>query len=184
MNKQEKEDLIQALYDIGGCDAEDEWSRGYDDGVNAAIEVVKEIKVQEKAIVPKFVAYWFEDNFEELDWELGGVLINAFNTNRSERSDFQDWLVDTTNYPIETLIRMKLFGYEVEKEQLYYVSFGFDRFLIKGDCKTTTGEDFIWIEVWECIENEGFEELVKFTEQEIKAIDERYWPFAVKVGEE
>ncbi|EPI34224.1 hypothetical protein D351_00487, partial [Enterococcus faecalis WKS-26-18-2] len=52
MNKQEKEDLIQALYDIGGCDAEDEWSRGYDDGVNAAIEVVKEIKVQEKAIVP------------------------------------------------------------------------------------------------------------------------------------
>ncbi|EHB6445327.1 DUF3850 domain-containing protein [Enterococcus faecalis] len=116
MNKQEKEDLIQALYDIGGCDAEDEWSRGYDDGVNAAIEVVKEIKVQEKAIVPKFVAYWFEDNFEELDWELGGVLINAFNTNRSERSDFQDWLVDTTNYPIETLIRMKLFGYEVEKE--------------------------------------------------------------------
>ncbi|EOB3445943.1 DUF3850 domain-containing protein [Enterococcus faecalis] len=116
MNKQEKEDLIQALYDIGGCDAEDEWSRGYDDGVNAAIEVVNEIKVQEKAIVPKFVAYWFEDNFEELDWELGGVLINAFNTNRNERSDFQDWLVDTTNYPIETLIRMKLFGYEVEKE--------------------------------------------------------------------
>ncbi|WPH51275.1 DUF3850 domain-containing protein [Enterococcus faecalis] len=116
MNKQEKEDLIQALYDIGGCEAEDEWARGYDDGVNASIDVIKEIKVQEKAIVPKFVAYWFEDNFEELDWELGGVLINAFNTNRSERSDFQDWLVDTTNYPIETLIRMKLFGYEVEKE--------------------------------------------------------------------
>ncbi|MEB7790544.1 DUF1642 domain-containing protein [Enterococcus faecalis] len=80
--------------------------------------------------------------------------------------------------------RAILDGYEVEKEQLYYVSFGFDRFLIKGDCKTTTGEDFIWIEEWECIENEGFEDLVKFTEQEIKAIDERYWPFAVKVVEE
>lgn len=26
-------------------------------------------------------------------------------------------------------------GYEVEKEQLYYVSFGFDRFLIKGTVK-------------------------------------------------
>ncbi|WP_430394617.1 DUF3850 domain-containing protein [Enterococcus faecalis] len=116
MNKQEKEDLIQALYDIGGCEAEDAWARGYDDGVNAAIDAIKELKVQEKAIVPKFVAYWFEDNFEELDWELGGVLINAFNTNRNERSHFQDWLVDTTNYPIETLIRMKLFGYEVEKE--------------------------------------------------------------------
>ncbi|MFF2970997.1 DUF1642 domain-containing protein [Enterococcus faecalis] len=158
MNKQEKEDLIQALYDIGGCDAEDEWSRGYDDGVNAAIEVVKEIKVQEKAIVPKFVADWFEDNFEELDWELGGVLINAFNTNRNERSDFQDWLVDTTNYPIETLIRMKLFGYEVEKEQLYYVKLPGVGYLNNADGG------------------------IKHTEQEIKSIDERYFPFAVKVG--
>ena len=55
MNKQEKEDLIQALYDIGGCEAEDEWARGYDDGVNATIEVVKEIKVQEK---PLFQSLW------------------------------------------------------------------------------------------------------------------------------
>ena len=49
MSKQEKEDLIQALYDIGGCEAEDEWSRGYDDGVNAAIEFIKELEVQEKS---------------------------------------------------------------------------------------------------------------------------------------
>lgn len=175
MNKQEKEDLIQALYDIGGCEAEDAWARGYDDGVNAAIEVVKEIKVQEKAIVPKFVAYWFEDNFEELDWELGGVLINAFNTNRSERSDFQDWLVDTTNYPIETLIRMKLFGYEVEKEQLYYVLL------------PETGEHelkYFLDQDGELSVDNQLCEYYKLTEQKIKAIDERYWPFAEKVDGE
>ncbi|WP_457922918.1 DUF1642 domain-containing protein [Enterococcus faecalis] len=180
MNKQEKEDLIQALYDIGGCEAEDEWARGYDDGVNAAIEFIKELEVQEKAIVPKFLAYWFEDNFEELDWELGGVLINAFNTNRSERSDFQDWLVDTTNYPIETLIRMKLFGYEVEKEQLYYVKFDIlylQKYLVKN---VETNQFYL-------SNNEkvvGNYEQVRFTEQEIKAIDERYWTFAVKVDGE
>lgn len=63
MNKQEKEDLIQALYDIGGGDAEDEWARGYDDGVNAAIEVIKELKVQGKVIFSheeKFVADWLD----------------------------------------------------------------------------------------------------------------------------
>ncbi|HBC2592974.1 TPA: DUF1642 domain-containing protein [Enterococcus faecalis] len=179
MNKQEKEDLIQALYDIGGCEAEDEWARGYDDGVNAAIDVIKELKVQEKAIVPKFVAYWFEDNFEELDWELGGVLINAFNTNRNERSDFQDWLVDTTNYPIETLIRMKLFGYEVEKEQLYEVVFmeaDGERYLL-----AELGESYF--EIIPESENDGYRSQW-FTEQEIKSIDERYWPFAVKVDGE
>lgn len=179
MKKQEKEDLIQALYDIGGCEAEDEWARGYDDGVNAAIDVIKELKVQEKAIVPKFVAYWFEDNFEELDWELGGVLINAFNTNRNERSDFQDWLVDTTNYPIETLIRMKLFGYEVEKEQLYEVVFmeaDGERYLL-----AELGESYF--EIIPESENDGYRSQW-FTEQEIKSIDERYWPFAVKVRNE
>lgn len=172
MDFKEKEDLIQALYDIGGCEAEDEWARGYDEGVNAAIEVIKEHKVQEKAIVPKFVAYWFEDNFEELDWELGGVLINAFNTNRNERSDFQDWLVDTTNYPIETLIRMKLFGYEVEKEQLYYVLL------------PETGEHelkYFLDQDGELSVDNQLCEYYKLTEQKIKAIDERYWPFAVKV---
>ena len=175
MNKQEKEDLIQALYDIGGGDAEDEWARGYDDGVNAAIDVIKELKVQEKAIVPKFVAYWFEDNFEELDWELGGVLINAFNTNRNERSDFQDWLIDTTNYPIETLIRMKLFGYEVEKEQLYKVVID-HKYLVQ----LFSGRTDARLVEYEELTN-WHDSAYKLTESVIKAIDERYWPFAVKV---
>ncbi|HHC4749739.1 TPA: DUF3850 domain-containing protein [Enterococcus faecalis] len=89
---------------------------GYGIARKEILDDLKQLDEPKKVVVPKFVADWFEDNFEELDWELGGVLINAFNTNRNERSDFQDWLVDTTNYPIETLIRMKLFGYEVETE--------------------------------------------------------------------
>lgn len=103
MNKQELIDILENLE----CSTESlSYDNGYEQGVYDSLSHV----------IPQFVADWFEDNFEELDWELGGVLINAFNTNRNERSDFQDWLVDTTNYPIETLIRMKLFGYEVEKE--------------------------------------------------------------------
>lgn len=35
-------ELIQKLLDIGGCDAETDWARGYDDGVNAAVDVVEE----------------------------------------------------------------------------------------------------------------------------------------------
>lgn len=33
------------FYDIGGCEVEDEWVRGYDDGVNVVIDVIKEFKV-------------------------------------------------------------------------------------------------------------------------------------------
>lgn len=36
------EQLIQKLLDIGGCGAETEWGKGYDDGVDARIEVVED----------------------------------------------------------------------------------------------------------------------------------------------
>ena len=38
-----KEELVQRLLDIGGCEAEEEtWEKGYDDGVDASIDVVED----------------------------------------------------------------------------------------------------------------------------------------------
>lgn len=37
-----KEELVQRLMDIGGCGAETEWAKGFDDGVDACIEVVED----------------------------------------------------------------------------------------------------------------------------------------------
>lgn len=159
--------------------------QGFVTSCNDMQDIIKELDEPEKPTVKQFVADWFEDNLEELDWELGGVLINAFNTNRNERSDFQDWLVDTTNYPIETLIRMKLFGYEVEEEPLYYVKLPDLRSSSSGNVyglkKTLNGE--IRIAVFDK-QKVGKTKASQFTENQIKAADERYWPFAVKVEEE
>ncbi|EIR3700238.1 DUF1642 domain-containing protein [Enterococcus faecalis] len=230
MNKQE---LIEELECLEVATDSLDFLKGANFATERAINLAKQLNEPEKPTVKQFVADWFEDNFEELDWELGGVLINAFNTNRNERSDFQDWLVDTTNYPIETLIRMKLFGYEVEKEPLYAVKgltdyFRYDNKVILfndkqealeiankiGECcgieefnyindlnfilisdlrndeQTDEKEPLYYVKLPEigymrfgfCIPiTENIEEAKKYTEQEIKAIDERYWPFAVKV---
>ncbi|NMP56435.1 DUF1642 domain-containing protein [Enterococcus faecalis] len=72
--------------------------------------------------------------------------------------DVEGWLLHPEN-------KVKLLnaidnGYEVEKEQLYYVKLPGVGYLNNADGG------------------------IKHTEQEIKAIDERYWPFAVKVEEE
>lgn len=174
MNKQE---LIEELECLEVPTDSLDYLKGANYAVEKAISLAKQLDEPKKVVIPQFVADWFEDNFEELDWELGGVLINAFNTNRSERSDFQDWLVDTTNYPIETLIRMKLFGYEVEKEQLYYVKFDI-LYLQKYLVKNVETDQFYLSNNEKVV---GNYEQVRFTEQEIKSIDERYWPFAVKV---
>ena len=38
-----KKRILRAIHEIGGCDASDEWSKGYDDGVNDAYKVIDEI---------------------------------------------------------------------------------------------------------------------------------------------
>ncbi|EHY9269555.1 DUF1642 domain-containing protein [Enterococcus faecalis] len=169
MNKQEKEDLIQALYDIGGCDAEDEWSRGYDDGVNAAIEVIKELKVQGKVIFSheeKFVADWLDGLKGEIsDKKLSsGAAFMVFVGQQLEclyyneytliTDDVEGWLLHPEN-------KVKLLnaidnGYEVEEEPLYYVKLPGVGYLNNSDGG------------------------IKHTEQEIKAIDENYWRFYTK----
>lgn len=67
--------------------------------------------------------------------------------------------------------RAWLDGYAVEKEQLYEIRLP----MPKGNYASIDSKGYIWGEL---IPNK-----YKLTESEIKAIDERYWAFAVKVDE-
>ncbi|EEU80631.1 predicted protein [Enterococcus faecalis Fly1] len=116
MDCKEKEHLIQALYDIGGCDAEDEWSRGYDDGVNAAIEVVKELKVQGKVVVSRSVAEMIEI-YKGKEISLA-YLMRYFKGwhNKVDKgtmdSEALAWIVNN----LEEFLDAWIHGYEVAKE--------------------------------------------------------------------
>ena len=93
-----------------------------------------------KPVVPQYVADWYEkhkDNFEEYLCQCIHDVVD-FN-NRDEVKDFKDWLsiVDGfmkdefkawmsqayENGAIKTLINMHQFGYEVEKDPRYKVTF-------------------------------------------------------------
>lgn len=52
-----KDIALKAIHDIGGCDAADEWSRGYDAGVNAAIAEVEELAREDARI--EFIAKYY-----------------------------------------------------------------------------------------------------------------------------
>ncbi|MCU2053074.1 DUF1642 domain-containing protein [Enterococcus faecium] len=128
----------------------------------------------QKPVVPKFVADWFEENKDDLDNAIFGYLV--FWEERDTDSVLYQWFAKSENNPIETLVRMKD-GYEVEKEPLYEVIIG-DLYLIK---KFNNRNDFCFdtscsLCAWE-------KSAYQLTESEIKAIDERYWPFAVPVEE-
>ena len=80
-------------------------------------------------------------------------------------------------------IRSLLDGYEVEKEPLYYVYF--TEIIASPDLMDPDIEGAYLMKNGDEVEladNNRFDEM-KFTESEIKAIDERYWAFAVPVEE-
>ena len=121
----------------------------------------------EKPVVPKFVADWIEQLYGQgfNSDDLLEVLF-ARNYNVAELRIF-DWFVDDKERAVTAI----LYGYEIE-QPLYQVIF------FKEEDRTWT----IFLS------KEGkFVQTIKqanadcLTEQEIKDIDERFWPFAERV---
>lgn len=73
---------------------------------------------QPKPVVPQFVADWYEEHKEHLDWGIFDVIWTIKES--YAETEFECWL-DRNEYSIQTLINMHQFGYTVEKEKLYTV---------------------------------------------------------------
>lgn len=39
----DKQKAIEAIHNLGGCDATEEWSKGYDAGITAALDVIEKM---------------------------------------------------------------------------------------------------------------------------------------------
>ena len=133
----------------------------------------------QKPVVPKFVADWFEDNKHALDLAIFTKIRELDGTRYPHETDFENWLDNAENNPIENLIRMKD-GYEVEKEPLYEVTINLDRkyhlVVDEGD-----GNDEISTTLTTSHGLLGYRYFL--TEKEIKSADENLWKFAVPVEE-
>ena len=131
MNKQE---LIDRLKEILTTPSEIEegydFDDGYDFGIERAISLAEDLDEQqapinkpEKPVVPQFVADWYEEHKDNFEIYLSGLCIN-FTCHRERLNDkLANWYEQLENKPIQTLVNMHQFGYEVEKEKLYLASF-------------------------------------------------------------
>lgn len=90
-----------------------------DVNIGYVINNLKEFRILNKPHVDQFIADWYEeykDNFENSLWEW-----MRYEPNREKNKKFYLWLNDDSNKPVETLVKMKLFGYSVEKEKKYII---------------------------------------------------------------
>ena len=75
----------------------------------------------EKPVVPQFVADWYEEHKDNFEIHLSGLCIN-FTCHRERLNDkLANWYEELENKPIQTLVNMHQFGYEIKKEKLYTV---------------------------------------------------------------
>lgn len=158
------------------------------------IGLVKQLNESQKPVMPKFFDDWAKQVLEKRDkfyaislitragWGYGVDFELNYDRSPSGTKELLNWIVENEgdDYPNKKkAVEALLHGYEVEEEPLYYVKLpvvyfnhlDLETYLMKDDRGNITIAD-----------NNDFDDM-KFTESEIKAIDERYWPFAVPVEE-
>lgn len=78
-------------------------------------------KVTESVVVDKFVADWYEAHKGDLEFNIWDWIAFRDEPKKTKNEKFNDWLNKGVHNPIETLVKMKLFGYSVKKEKCYIV---------------------------------------------------------------
>ena len=79
---------------------------------------LKQLDEPQKPVVKQFVADWYEENKDNLEFNIFDYV---YRFDQNAGFDFKDWFDDFNTKPIQTLVNMHQFGYEVEKEKRFLV---------------------------------------------------------------
>lgn len=122
MNKQE---LIEEIKSLKYYNASKRpWvDRGF------VLDLVEKLDEPQKPVVPQFVADWYEECKNNLEYNLWSYI---YNWGTKEECDFKNWLDLGRNNPIQTLINMHQFGYEVEEKRYTVKIKAVDQYLVSA----------------------------------------------------
>lgn len=77
-------------------------------------------KVTESVVVDQFIADWFEKYKGNLEYNIWAWM-RCLEREEGVNKQFYLWLNNCNNKPVETLVKMKLYGYKVKEEIKYSV---------------------------------------------------------------
>ena len=92
------------------------WREGYEQGK------FEGMVGREKVKVPQLVADWYEENKDSFEFNVWDWIAFRDEAKKLENREFNNWINDSRENPIQTLVNMHQFGYEVEEEKRYLVS--------------------------------------------------------------
>lgn len=180
MNKQEFQKTIRNMEPpkhFSALTFKEAFNEGFNSAKNNALFNSCFLNEPEKPVVPKYVADWYEENKDDLEYNLYKLCIGFYE--QKLRADLYGWFNDDNNKSIETLVLMHKFGYEVEKEKLYTVELpnpnGGTHLVLCKDCDGKLFIETFFIDDWETFGKR------KLTEAEIKQDFDWAWQFAKEV---
>ena len=88
--------------------------------LESVLNLANQLDQQQKPVVKRFVAEWYEANKDEFEYNLWDWIYSKDEPEKIH-SEFAFWVNDAENNPIQTLVNMHQFGYTVEKEKKYTV---------------------------------------------------------------
>lgn len=154
------------------------------------LNIVNKLDEPEKTVVPQYVADFYEsikDDFEDGVYDL---FVEFYEDESELSTELYWWFKLDVNKPIETLVKMKLYGYEVEKEKLYTVEIPNSNGDGYGVVYLGRNEyNKIELRIWDCYSSIEFADNWKqfdsaqLTESEIKEDFGWAWQFAEEVEE-
>ncbi len=135
--------------------------------------------MDKKPVVPQYVADFYESIKDDFEDKVYDLCVQFNNDNEELNRDVWWWFGCAVNKPIVTLVKMKLFGYEVEKEKLYTVELPnpntTDYCVLRKNNEDKVDITLYYIDWWRD------DKSTWLTESEIKQDFEWAWKFAKEV---
>ena len=190
MNKQELIDKLKRHLTVMSEVEGSEYDKGYKYATKQHLAMIAELDEPEKPVVPQFVADWYEEHKDDFEGGVYGLCTQFYEDEAQLSNELHDWFVSSENKPIETLVMMHKFGYEVEKEKLYTVEIPnpnggeYGRVFLG---KYSSGK--VGLHCWTSYKQINFDDswkkdkIAQLTEAEIKKDFDWAWKYAKEVEE-
>lgn len=101
------------------------WREGYNQGKFEGAWVGNQLKDADKIrrelnkpVIQQFIADWYEENKDDFEFNVWDWIAFRDEPEKLENKEFNSWINNIKGNPIQTLVNMHQFGYEVETRYL------------------------------------------------------------------
>lgn len=107
-----KEEVISKLKSAIPKNNIDDYQRGEAAGLNFALLLLAELDELKRPAVPRYVADFYESIKDDFEDGVYGLCAQFYEEENQLSDGLYWWFKHDDNKPIETLVKMKLYGYE------------------------------------------------------------------------